>query len=453
MQRPIPAVPLRRPLRLALVALLAAAPLAIGPAAADDWPGWRGPHRDGRSPETGLLQSWPEGGPPLAWKSTGFGAGFSSVSVADGRIFTLGDLDDGQYAIARRQSDGSPLWRTRIGPRWEDRFPGPRSTPTVDGERIYVMGTEGDLVCLETATGKELWRRSLPRDFGGRLMQAQGRIDWRFAESPLVDGGRVIVTPGAAEAALVALDKTTGKEIWRAAVPSLGERGDDGAAYSSAVISHGGGVEQYVQFLGRGVVGIEAASGRFLWGYNRIANDVANIATPLVDGDHVFVSSGYGTGSALLRLSADGEGGVRAEEVYFLDATTMQNHHGGLILDRGTVYTGSGHNKGFPLAAELATGEVAWGPVRNAGENSAALTYADGRLYFRYQNGLMVLVEATPEAYREHGSFMIPEVKRESWPHPVIAGGRLYLREQDALYAYDLRPEPQAAAKAPASSD
>lgn len=443
---------MHRPLRTVQL-LLVLSLGSIGAADASDWPGWRGPQRDGRSAETGLLGAWPEGGPPLAWKTTGLGAGFSSVSVADGRIYTLGDLDDGQYAFARKQSDGSPLWQTRIGPTWEDRFPGPRSTPTVDGDRIHVLGSEGDLVCLQAATGEVVWRRNLPKDFGGRLMQAMGRIDWRYAESPLIDGGRVIVTPGAADAALVALDKTTGEEIWRAAVPALGERGADGAAYSSVVISNGAGVKQYVQFLGRGVVGIEADGGRFLWGYNRVANDVANIATPLVNGDHVFVSSGYGTGSALLKLTADGEGGVRAEEVYFLEANTLQNHHGGLILDRGTVYTGSGHNKGFPVAAKLATGVVAWGPVRNDGESSAALTYADGRLYFRYQNGLMVLVEATPEAYREHGSFMIPNVERESWPHPAIAGGHLLIREQDALYAYDLRPKGQAAAEEDASSD
>ena len=207
------------------------------------------------------------------------------------------------------------------------------------------------------------------------------------------------------------------------------------------VVSEGGGVRQYVQLIGRGLIGVEAASGRFLWGYNRVANDVANIATPLVQGDLVFASTGYGTGAVLLRLAAEGDG-IRADEVYFLDADTFQNHHGGLILHDGHVYTGTGHNKGFPLAVELATGEVAWGPIRNDGENSAAVAYADGRIYMRYQNGLMILVEATPEAYREHGSFMIPEVEKESWPHPVIAGGRLFLREQDNLWVYDVTEKP-----------
>jgi outer membrane protein assembly factor BamB len=308
----------------------------------------------------------------------------------------------------------------------------------VDGDRLYVLSTEGDLFCLDAATGKERWVRNLPDEFGGRMMLADGSWQWKFSESPLVDGKQVVVTPGAKDAALVALEKKTGKEIWRTTIPDLGDSGSDGAAYSSVVVSKAGGTRQYVQFLGRGVVGVEAATGRFLWGYNRIANNVANIATPIVHGDHVFASSGYGTGSVLLKLSATGEG-VKAEEVYFLSADVMQNHHGGVILHEGHVYTGTGHNKGFPLCVELTGGKVTWGPARNAGTDSAAIAYADGRLYFRYQNGLMILVEATPEGYRERGSFMIPDVERQSWPHPVIIGGRLYLREQDNLFCYDVR--------------
>ena len=354
------------------------------------------------------------------------------------RIYTLGDLDDGQNVIALDRETGERLWATRIGPPWKDQYGGPRSTPTVDGDRLYALGTDGDLVCLRTADGSVVWKRDLPKDFGGHMMSIRG-TDWKFAESPLVDGDRVVVTPGARDAALVALDQNTGEEIWRARVPALGSAGADGAGYSSIVISHGGGVRQYVQLMGRGVVGVEADTGRFLWGYNKIANDVANIPTPIVDGDHVFVSTGYGTGSALLRLEGDGEGGVHAEEVYFLGGDTLQNHHGGLILDHGYIYTGTGHNKGFPISVELASGEVAWGPVRNDGQSSAAVTYADGKLFFRYQNGLMVLVEATPEGYREKGSFMIPDVHQFSWSHPVVIDGRLYLREQENLFCYDVR--------------
>ena len=440
-----------------LTIALTLAALAVGPGilSGDPWPQWRGPNRDGRSAETGLLGEWPEGGPPQAWEASGLGGGFSSVAVVGGRIYTMGDLGDGQYALALDDRDGAVLWRTRIGPTWEDEYLGPRSTPTVDGERIYVMNTEGEVVCLEAATGEEVWRRSLPEEFGSYIMQAMGSTDWKYAESPLVDGDRVIVTPGVSNAAMVALDKRTGEEIWRASIPRLGSSGAYGAAYSSAVVSEGASRRHYVQLIGRGLIGIDAESGEFLWGYNPVANDIANIATPLVFGDRVFASTGYGAGAALIRLSPSeaeeaGEGeeaeegsraGVRAEEVYFLSGDTFQNHHGGMILEDGHVYTGTGHNRGFPLALRVGDGEVAWGPVRNDGTGSAAIAYADGRIYFRYENGVMVLVEATPEGYRERGSFEIPDVKLPSWSHPVISGGRLYLREQDRLHVYDVRAD------------
>ena len=410
---------------------------SFGAALAEDWPGWRGSARDGKSTETGLLQSWPEGGPPLAWKASGLGGGYSSVSISGDRIYTMGDLGDAQYVLALSRKDGRILWKTKVGPAWDDRYLGPRSTPTVAGDHLYLLSTEGDLFCLEAATGKETWKRNLPADFGGRMMLAMGKYNWKFSESPLVDGDRVIVTPGGPDAALVALDRRSGEEIWRAKMPDLGESGGDGAGYSSVMVGSPGGVRQYIQLLGRGVIGVEAKTGRFLWGYNRVANDVANIATPIVHGDHVFVSTGYQTGAALLRIRKNGDG-LRAEEIYWLDSKTMQNHHGELILHEGHIFTGTGHNKGLPLAVEMKTGKVAWGPERNEGNASAAIMYADKRIYFRYQDGLMILVEATPEGYREHGSFEIPNVERESWPQPVIAGGRLYLREQDTLYCYDI---------------
>jgi outer membrane protein assembly factor BamB len=408
-------------------------------AVADAWPQWRGPNRDGRSAETGLLQSWPEGGPSLLWAAEGIGGGFSSVSIADGRIYTLGDGEDGQYALALSETDGSILWRTLIGPTWEDEYLGPRSTPTVDGDRLYIMSTEGDVICLEAETGEEVWRRSLPADFGSYMMKAMGTTDWKYSESPLVDGDRVIVTPGVTDAALAALDKASGETLWTAGIPRLGSAGSYGAAYSSVVVSQAAGVKQYVQLIGRGVIGVEAESGEFLWGYNPVANDIANIPTPLVWGDYVFTSTGYGTGAALLHLTPGEEGGVTAEQVYFLEANVFQNHHGGMILHDGHVFTGTGHNRGFPLAVRVEDGAVAWGPERNEGSGSAAITYADGRIVFRYQDGLVLLVEATPEGYREHGSFQIPDVEHPSWPHPVVSDGRLYLREQGKLFCYDVR--------------
>ncbi|HET6278245.1 MAG TPA: PQQ-binding-like beta-propeller repeat protein [Candidatus Polarisedimenticolia bacterium] len=413
---------------------------------AADWPQWRGPERNGKSPDTGLLQEWPDGGPPLAWRAGGLGAGFSSLSMAGDRIYTMGDLADGQYVIALHRNGGGLLWKTRVGPVHEDKYPGPRATPTIDGDRIYAMSTEGDVVCLDGKTGAEVWRRSLTRDYGGYLMKAMGSYQWKFSESPLVDGDRVIVTPGHVEAMMVALDKKSGKEIWKTQGTRLGPLGADGAAYSSAVISEAAGTRQYVQLVGRGLIGVDAESGKLLWGYNRVANDIANIATPLVRDDYVFASSGYGTGSGLVKI-VRGEEGFEAREVYFLDANTMQNHHGGLILHDGTVFAGTGHNKGFPIAVDFMTGKVAWGPAENEGRNSAAITYADGRIYFRYQDGRMILVEATAKEYRERGSFVIPDVEKESWSHPVIVDGKLYLREQDRLYCYDVKAPQKAAAR------
>ncbi len=416
-----------------LVGCIAIVLVAAG-ADAGDWPGWRGPNRDAASPETGLLGTWPSAGPPLAWKAAGVGAGLSSVAVVGSRVYTMGDRDGAQHVLALDTKDGRLLWSARVGPAWADQYGGSRSTPSVDGERVYALGTEGDLVCLEAATGKENWRKSLPRDFGGAMMSS-----WKFSESPLVDGDRLVFTPGARDAALVAVDKRTGDTLWKAALPEIGNRGRDGAGYSSIVVSGGGGVKQYVQLLGRGLVGIRASDGKFLWGYNRVANDVANIATPIVRGNWVFASTGYQTGAALLELSKSPDGGVAAKELYFLEPTTFQNHHGGVVLVGNHLFAGHGHNKGFPICLEFTTGRVVWGgDIRNSGTGSAAVMYADGRLYFRYQNGLVLLIEASPDGYKELGSFAIPEVKNPSWPHLAVSEGRLYVREQDTLYAYDV---------------
>ncbi|MCP3961846.1 MAG: PQQ-binding-like beta-propeller repeat protein [bacterium] len=425
--------------RKLLFSILAiSASLATLPAAAADWSQWRGPERDAKSPETGLLQEWPEGGPPLAWKTNGLGSGYSSLTVTGGRIYTMGDLGDGQYMMALAEDGGKLIWKTRVGDGHEDGRGGSRSTPTPDGERVYAITTGGDLVCLGTAKGEERWRRSLPEDFGGYLMKAMGSYEWRFSESPLVDGQHVVVTPGHIEALMVALNKETGEEIWRTQGRRLGPVGADGAGYSSAVISEAAGTRQYVQLVGRGLIGVEAESGKLLWNYNRVASDIANIATPVVHGDYVLGSAGYGTGSALVKIRKDDEA-FHADEVYFLEADVMQNHHGGLILHEGTVYTGTGHNKGFPLAVDFMKGEVVWGPERTEGADSAAIVYADDRLYFRYRDGRMILIEATTDAYHEHGTFMIPDVEKQSWTLPVIAGGKLLLREQDNLFAYDIR--------------
>jgi outer membrane protein assembly factor BamB len=287
------------------------------------WPQWRGPNRDGISPESDLLQTWPDAGPPLLWTADGLGGGYSSVAIADGRLVTMGKFGGETRLLAISITDGHPLWATAVG-----TGDAPNCTPTIDGEYVYCLSHAGDLLCAETATGQEVWRRSFPNDFGGQMMSG-----WGYSESPLVDGDRLIVTPGAPDAIMAALDKRTGEVIWKSALPAdPGQAGRDGAAYSSIVISQAAGVKQYVQLVGRGVIGVEASSGRFLWGYNRVANTTANVPTPIVSGNLVFCSSGYNDGgSALLKLSGS-RGSVAMQEVWYKPARELQNHHGGMIL-------------------------------------------------------------------------------------------------------------------------
>jgi outer membrane protein assembly factor BamB len=415
---------------IVLFVLLAFANGLPGAETSSDWPQWRGPARDGISREKGLLESWPEKGPELAWQTDGLGSGMASVVISGGKIFTLGNFKGQTKLIALDQRNGKQLWISPVGGG------DPNCTPTVDGDLVFALGRNGDLVCCETATGKEVWRKSFPKDFGGKMMSG-----WGYSESPLVDGDWLICTPGAADAMIVALDKRTGKEIWKSAAPTDwgGKRGKDGAGYSSIVVSQGGGVKQYVQLTGRGLISVAAADGKFLWFYNKVANDTANIPTPIVRDDFVFCSSGYGTGAALLKLSKSDVSSVRAEEVYFLKADDFQNHHGGMVLVGDYVYCGHGHNNGMPMCLELKTGKRMWEKERGPGSGSAAVLYADGRLYFRYQNGIMALFEANPQQFKLVSQFKLASVKRESWPHPVIADGQLFIRDQDTLLVYKIK--------------
>ena len=397
----------------------------------NEWTNFRGPNRDGKSPETGLLKSWPEGGPPLAWKATGLGKGFSGVSIAGGKIFTMGDRDGQQFVIALDRSTRKELWAAKIGEQWKTGKAGPRCTPTIDGNLVYAIGTRGDLICVKACSGEVQWRKNFGEDFGGKMMSK-----WAYSESPLVDGDKLVCTPGAKDAMIVALNKKTGETIWKAAVPDLGERGKDGAGYASIVVGNCCGIRQYIQMAGRGVISVAADDGRFLWGYNKVANDVANIANVLVDGDYVFCTTSYKTGSALLKLSPAG-GGIKAEEVYFLTPDEFENHHGGVVLLDGYIYGGDGQNKGRLACVEMKTGKVLW-KEPPLGKGSAALVYADGRLYYRYQNGLMTLVEATTEKLNVKGSFMLPDPEKYSWPHPVIVDKKLYVRDNDVLLCYDI---------------
>lgn len=401
--------------------------------ASKDWPQFRGPNRDALCAETGLAKTWPAGGPKLLWQAKGPGRGYSMVSIAGDRIFATGDRGAKgaavrHYVIAMSLADGKELWAVKIGPGSDD---GAYGTPTVDGELLYATGAEGDLVCLETTGGKERWKKSLPGDFGGKMMSR-----WKFSESPLVDGARLICTPGGKDAGIVALDKLTGRTIWKSALPELGKRGKDGAGYASAIVAEICGLRQYIQVTGRGVVAVEAESGKFLWGYNRVANKIANIPSAVVRGDYVFATSGYGTGAALLKISRDGDA-FSAEEVYFLGPKRFENHHGGVVLVGDHIYAGHGTSRGAPICIELATGKTAW-KAKQPQRGSASVLYVDGHILFRWDRGMVALVEATPEEFRVKARFTPILGTGPAWSHPVVHNKRLYLRHNDLLLCYDL---------------
>jgi outer membrane protein assembly factor BamB len=413
---------------LVLLAACPAAPAIDRPAA--DWPQFRGPHRDAHSPDTGLLTQWPKDGPPLLWKATEIGGGYSSVSLANGKLYTLGNKKrppeskkkgDATFLVAVDADTGKVLWSTEVG----DAGGNLGSTPTVDGDRVYAVGQQGDLVCVDANGGSLRWHKNFKKDFGGHCG------GWNYTESPLVDGDRLVCTPGAKDATMVALDKKTGEVLWKCAAPIQ----ETTAGYSSVVVAEVGGIRQYVQLLSGGVIGVAAKDGRFLWKYEKLGRNTANIPTPIVLGDRVFCSAGYGKGGALLQVVAEGDG-VTAKELWFNQRLT--NKHGGLVVVGDYVY-GDQDDRGRPFCADLKTGKIVWQKDRGAGSGSASVAYADGHLYIRYDNGITSLVEATPEAYKEISTFPIPKHQGPSWAHPVVAGGRMYLREADAVYCYDVK--------------
>jgi outer membrane protein assembly factor BamB len=398
-----------------------------------DWPQWHGPNRNSVCAETGLLKEWPEGGPPKLWTVGNLGGGYSAPSVAAGRIFGMSYRGGQEGVWALEEATGKELWFTPIAKKGNAGYnEGPRCTPTVDGELLYAVGVGGDLACLEAATGKKVWAKNYKTDFGGRMMSG-----WGFSESPLIDGDKVVGTPGSDKAAVVALNKKTGEVVWKSEIAECG-----GAGYASIVKAEVAGVPMYLTLMGqsKGLVGVDANTGKFLWNYAKVANRTANIPTSLVAGDLVFCSTGYGAGAALLRLKPTGSGEVKAEEQYFLEGRTFQNHHGGMVLLDGYVYAGTGHNNGAPTCLELKTGKVAWKKDRGPGTGSAAVLYADGNLIFRYENATVALIEASPKGYKEKGTFKIPEPSNaKSWQHPVIANGKLYLRDQDKLHCFNVK--------------
>jgi len=392
--------------------------------AAGEWPQFRGPNRDNISVETGLLKNWPTDGPELLWTARGLGEGYSAVSIAGGKIFTMGTQGRDQAVFARNLANGDVVWATPCGPAYrQGTGNGPRSTPTVDGDFIYVMGGGGELSCVAAETGRIQWQKNILREFGA------SNITWGICESVLIDGEKLICTPGGRGATMVALNKQNGDLIWRAAVP-----GNPQASYASPIVATVGGVKQYVTFTSNAVIGVRANDGRGMWQDTASANRTANCSTPLFYIDHVFSASGYGTGGALLRLSSS-RNETAARRMFA--TSDMKNHHGGMVIIDGYLY--GSNDPGILTCIDLRNGNVKW---RDRSVGKGSLTYADGCIYLRSEDGPVALVQASPTGYRQLGRFDQPNrSRRKAWAHPVVAAGNLFLRDQDQMFCYRLKAE------------
>jgi outer membrane protein assembly factor BamB len=396
-------------------------------ACADDWPQWRGPQRDGISKETGLLQEWKPEGPALLWQVKDAGEGYSTPAVVGNRLYLLASRGvNDEFVVARDTKSGEIVWSQRIGavgnPDQRPAYPGARSTPTVEGDVLYALGSDGDLACVGTAKGDVRWQKNLRREFGGM----PGK--WAYAESPLIDGETLICSPGGAEATMVALNKKSGEVIWKSAV-----KGGDAAGYASPIVVEAEGLKQYVNLLGNGLVGVDAANGAFLWRYDRTAKgSPANMATPLARNGHVY-SAAPRTGGALVKIVKDGAA-FAAQEVYF--DNKLPTAIGGSVLVGEQIY-GTGQ---VLICADFMTGTVRW---TERGIGTGSVLFADGRLYVHGENGDVALVEATPDGYRERGRFTPPEQpgrgNSKAWAYPVVADGRLYIRDWTSLWCFDVR--------------
>jgi len=412
---------MRAHLRVFVAAMVGALLMPLASAqqpAPKEWSQWRGPSRDGISEETGLLQEWPKSGPPLAWRSNGVGNGYSSFSTSGGRLYTLGARAGVEYVIALDRATGKKVWETQNGRRFEnDRGDGPRSTPTVEGDRLYVLGGNGDLTCLEHATGKKIWSVNIVQRFGGVNPY------WGYSESPLILGDRILVNTGGRGAGIAAVSTADGSTLWR--------QHNDGAGYSSPMLMRTGSLNQVIFFTEDRALAVDPRDGRLLWSYNKANNGTANIATPIVRGTRVFVSSDYGTGGALLDVRAAGNLAT-ANEVYF--TRDMRNHHASSVLVGDHLY---GFSSSILTSLAFDTGKPAW---RDRSVGKGSLIFADGRLYLYSEDSVVGLAEASPAGYREHGRFTLAQQSGlPTWSHPIIAGGLLIIRDQDNVFAYNVK--------------
>jgi outer membrane protein assembly factor BamB len=398
---------------------------------AADWPQWRGPHRDDISADTGLLKHWPKGGPPLRWTYTNAGVGYSGPAIVGDRLYIMGGRGNTEFVIALSVSTGKQVWSTPIGECFRNPYgDGPRGTPTIDGQFLYALGGQGELVCLDTTSGRKVWHINLKKDLGGQMMSG-----WGYTESPVVDGDRLICTPGGNRGTVACLDKMTGKVQWRSTELK------DPACYSSLTVDELNGVRQFVVTTAKGVAGLAVDGGRLLWRYNRPEFATAVIPTAIERDNYVYSVAGYTAGCDLIKITRDSQG-FTPQKVYHLK--DMDNKHGGVVLVGDYLYGYTDHERGAWACQELRTGKIQWREERKLGKGS--LTFADGHLYcYTERDGTVGLVEATPEGFKEDGRLSIPrettlrKQKGGIWTHPVVANGRLFLRDQDLVFCYDLK--------------
>ncbi|NLC55673.1 MAG: PQQ-binding-like beta-propeller repeat protein [Armatimonadetes bacterium] len=377
------------------------------------WPGWRGLARDGKSADRNLLREWPEGGPALAWKTPGIGAGFSSVAVAGEALYITGILDN-ELVLTAMDKNGKVRWQVKHGPE-HGEVPGARATPVVDGDRVYLTSGTGRIGCFNARTGARLWSREMS-EFGAKLPT------WGYAESVLIYRNLAIVTPGG-ENCIVALNKRTGQTVWQStgfAAP---------AHYGSCIAVEFGGVPMIVAGTGGGLFAVDARSGALLWHSDFAAGNTANCPTPAYADGYVFWANGYGKGGVCMKLTA-ANGTVTATEAW--RTNQMDCHHGGYVIVDGFIY--GNHRNGW-TCLDLKTGEVKWSE-RGVGKGS--LCYADGLLFFFSENnGRAALAPATPEGLMLKGEVSVAG-NGPSWAHPVVTGGRLYLRYDNTLYCFNV---------------
>jgi outer membrane protein assembly factor BamB len=404
--------------------------LAMSVASASDWPQWRGPDRNGISDEKGFRKAWPKGGPDLLWKVSDIGRGYSTPAVVGDRVYVLGsEGTENEFVEALSARDGKKLWSTRLGkvgnPKQNPNFPAARSTPTVEGDVVYALGSDGDLACIQASSGKVQWQKNLRKEFGGKPGT------WAYSESPLVDGDTLVCTPGGSEATLVALNKKTGDVMWKCATPE----GDE-AAYSSAIIVEAAGKKQYVQLLQKGLVGVDAKTGQLLWRYGKpVSVYGANIPTPVSAGDTIYVGSA-GTGGGAVKIASK-DGKLEPEPLYF--GPKYPTAIGGTVKVGEYLYGCSGQTL---ECVEFATGKIKW-EERSVAPGS--LCYADGLLFLHGENGEVALVEASPDGYHEKGRFTPAEQPakangmEKAWAYPVASNGRLYIRDHESLWCYNVK--------------